>query len=259
MFRSSLALAALLALPAPPCPPPQDLGRLPDSPLLEQADGKYQALFELRDDALISKHLRDAEAGELGVLCWQRITTLFPLSFRKLLIEFNVHGERSLAGSFSGDGSNDLERRGYRVSVVRYLLDATEDLDETDRPVTPRRGTLDWTLVHELGHYICLRTNAIELFSQEFDGDDKPQPLRREDPDDYPENGAPRLDGDFVTSYAERAGGDEEVVESFTTFLMVAELPEGDSLAARKVRFFETMPGYPELRDHVQSIGWGEE
>ncbi|MEE9394526.1 MAG: hypothetical protein V3W41_18685 [Planctomycetota bacterium] len=112
-----------------------------------------------------------------------------------------------------------------------------------------------YTLVHEMGHYICIRTYAIELFSQSFDSDRVPQPERRKKPDDYLKDGSPRLDGNFVTSYAERTPGDEEVVETFTTYMLVKDLPKGDSLVVRKIRFFETMPGYPELRRRIQGIG----
>ena len=251
-----LGTAALISgSPDPASPVTQSLSRISDSPLLKQADGKYEALFEIRDDAIVSKHLRERAAGNLGLKCWKRTAALFPLSYRKLLIEFNVHaGERS-ASSFSGSGSNDLDRPGYRFSVARYALEQADRLGDADRPVTRRRGTLDWTLVNLIGSYICLRTNGIELFSREFFGEGLPQPERRKNPSGYPEDGSPRFDGDFVTSYAERATADRETVESFTTFLLVDELPDEDSLAARKMRFFETMPGYPELRKHVQSIG----
>ena len=100
-----------------------------------------------------------------------------------------------------------------------------------------------------------MTTGAIELFSQAFDGDDKPQPKRRKNPNDYPSDGAPVTDGDFVTSYAERTPGDEEVCETFTTYLMIPELPTNDSLVAKKIRFFDSLPGYPELRAHIQQFG----
>lgn len=228
------------------------------------ADEKYLALFEVIDGRLVHGHLRDTAAGDLGRACWERLTTLFPARYRTEIVQFNVLDGRRWAGILDGDGSNDVGRPGYRLSVARYLLESEEHLLDPRRAPTPRRGTLDWTIVHEMGHAICLREdpflpdgtsiNAIELFSQHFDGDSVPQPERRADPDDYPDDGAPKLTADFVTSYAERHGGDEEVVECFTTYVLVPRLPGPDTLAARKVLFFDRFETFRSLRDHVQSL-----
>ncbi len=232
------------------------LERIPDDAKLAEVDAKYLAAFEVVDDAFVGKHVRDARSAALGLQCWDRITALFPLSYRKLLVQFNIMSGSDPAGVFDGGGTNDVGRRGYRLSIAKSCAEKERDLANPYRAVTPRRGTTDWTLVHEIGHYVCLRGNVIELFSQSFDGDMVPQPKRREKPDDYPEDGSPRLDGNFVTSYAERTPGDEEVVETFTTYVLVDELPgPGDaSLVARKIRFFDTIPGMPELRQHIRAV-----
>ncbi len=232
----------------------QQLSQVPDKGLLKQADEKYLAVFEV-DDVLVGKDIRQEGAGELGVAGWQRLTTLFPLSYRKKVVEFNVVGGRRWAGNFDGGGTNDVQRKGFRIAIAKFVLEEESNLNVADRAVTPRRGTMDWTVVHEMAHYITLRTYAIELFSQEFDGDNVVQPNRREKPDDYPGDGSPVLDGNFVTSYAERNAGDEEVAETFTTYLLVETLPKNDSLVAQKIRFFDSMPGYPELRKRIQAIG----
>ncbi|MCA9291012.1 MAG: hypothetical protein KDA25_07785 [Phycisphaerales bacterium] len=255
LILCTAAATLLAARTAPPRPTQATAASIPDDAALERADAAYLAVFEVVDDRLVGKHLRDDAAGDLGIACWSRLTTGFPLSYRKLIVQFNIQSGRRWAGRFDGSGANDVGRAGFRLSIAGYLAAEEKDLNDPHRPFTPRRGTLDWTLVHEMGHYICLRTNAIELFSQQFDGDQVPQPARREQPDDYPEDGSPRLSGDFVTSYAERVGGDEEVVETFTTFLLAPELPRDESLVARKIRFFETMPGFPELREHIQRVG----
>lgn len=229
--------------------------KIPDKAKLKNAPDKYIAVFEVRDDAFVGKRVRDKEAAKLAHACWARIKVLFPLSYRKLLVQFNIMSGRKLAGAFDGSGRNDVGRRGYRLSVAKYCAEKEKKLSDAKRKVSRRRGTLDWTLVHEMGHYICLRMNVIELFSQNFDGDDVPQPKRRKKPTDYAKDGSPKLTGHFVTSYAERKGGDEEVVETFTTYMLVKKLPTGDSLVAKKLRFFDTIPGFPELRKHIQAIG----
>ncbi|MGS2717645.1 hypothetical protein ACVBE9_05690 [Eionea flava] len=220
----------------------------------ELFNGRYHAVFEIKKERLHDKYTPDTHSQQLGVLGWERIKALFPPQYREGIIQFNVMAGRRWAGQFSGDGENDIGRKGYRLSIAKYLLEKENNLRLSHRPVTARRATLDWTLVHEMGHYICLTRNAIELFSQSFDGDMVEQPPRRKRPLDYPVDGSPKLDGNFVTSYAERVGGDEEVVESFTTYMTVKKLPTNNSLAARKIRFFDSLEGFPELRQHIQSI-----
>ncbi len=233
----------------------RSLDAIPNRPALLQADKKYVAILEVDGDNLVAKALRDDElAGMLGVACWQRLTTLFPPRYRKGLVQFNIQKGNRWAGFFNGSGANDVGRKGYSLSIARYLALKEKNVDDPLRPLTPWRGTLDWTTVHEMGHYICLTTNAIELFSQAFDGDDKPQPSRRKQPNDYPKDGSPVVDGNFVTSYAERTPGDEEVCETLTTYLLIDKLPTNDSLVARKIRFFNKLPGYPELRKHIQNV-----
>ena len=216
---------------------------------------KNLAVFEIDKNQVASLATRDMESLDLGMKVWARINEIFPTGYRKEIVQFNIQSGRRWAGFFMGSGKNDVNRKGYQLSIAKYAAKEEPDLDQANRAISKRRGTLDWTLVHEMGHYICLRSYAIELFSQKFDGSDMPQPPRRKKPDDYPADGSPKLDGNFVTSYAERAGGDEEVVESFTTYMTIKELPAPDSLAARKVLFFESMPGFPELRAHIQSLG----
>jgi hypothetical protein len=220
----------------------------------ELFNGRYHAVFEVKNNSLEDKHTPEQRTKDLGISGWKRIKALFPLSYRKEIIQFNVMAGRRWAGQFSGDGENDIGRKGYRLSVAKYLLEKELNLNDASRPVTPRRATLDWTLVHELGHYICLTRNAIELFSQSFDGDMVEQPFRRKRPLDYPVDGAPKTEGNFVTSYAERAGGDEEVVETFTTYMMIKTLPTNNSLVAKKIRFFNSIKGFSELRAHIQSL-----
>ncbi len=217
-------------------------------------NGRYHAVFEVKGNVLEDKYTPEKHTKDLGIYGWERIKALFPLSYRREIIQFNVMAGRRWAGQFSGDGENDIGRKGYRLSVAKYLLEKELNLNDTLRPVTPRRATLDWTLVHELGHYICLTRDAIELFSQSFDGDMVEQPFRRKRPLDYPVDGSPRIEGNFVTSYAERAGGDEEVVETFTTYMTINKLPTNNSLVAKKIRFFNSIKGFPELRTHIQSL-----
>jgi|GEM_PF-7007322 len=221
-----------------------------DSPF----NSHYFAVFEVNGNQLSERYIADKQTEILGIAGWNRITALFPLSVRENIIQYNVMGGRRWAGSFDGSGKNDMGRPGYKLSIAKYLLKKEKQLHESTRAASARRGTLDWTLIHEIGHYVCLTSNAIELFSQSFDGDTVPQPPRRKQPSDYPEDGSPRTEGNFVTSYAERNAGDEEVVETFTTYMTIKAIPSNTSLVARKIRFFDTLPGFPEMRQHIQNL-----
>ena len=220
----------------------------------ELFNGRYHAVFTVQQGKLEAKYTPNQHTQQLGIYGWERIKALFPAEYRKGIVQFNVMAGRRWAGQFGGDGKNDVGRTGYSLSVAKYVLEQETQLSIPNRTVTPRRATLDWTLVHEIGHYICLITNAIELFSQSFDGDMVEQPTRRKRPLDYPKDGSPKTEGNFVTSYAERTPGDEEVVETFTTYMTIKELPTNNSLVARKIRFFNSIEGFPELRAHIQSI-----
>ncbi|MGP1271785.1 MAG: hypothetical protein ACTS22_00470 [Phycisphaerales bacterium] len=232
------------------------LAAIPDDPSFGAASERYLAIFEIDEDAIIAKHVRDEEAARLGLQAWDRVAAMFPVWARRRIVQFNVQDGSRWAGRFDGSGANDIGRPGYKLSVAAYLLAAEENLADPVRPVDARRGTLDWTLVHEIGHYYCLVTDAVERFSQRFDA--RPgMPARRQSPDDYPEDGSPVIDGHFVTSYAERTPGDEETVETFTTYLVVPALPENDSLVAEKVLFFDGVRGMAELRRRIQALGRG--
>lgn len=217
-------------------------------------NGRHYAVFEINNSTPSDIFIYDQTSKSLGIAGWNRIIALFPAEYRKEIIQFNVMGGRRWAGQFGGDGQNDLNKPGYRLSVAKYLLQREPALHDSKRQVTSRRATLDWTIIHELGHYICLIHNTIELFSQAFDGDNVPQPHRQKRPLDYPIDGSPKTYGNFVTSYAERTKGDEEVVETFTTYMTIKSLPTNDSLVAKKIRFFDQYKIYRTLRQHIQNI-----
>ncbi len=117
-------------------------------------------------------------------------------------------------------------------------------------PLVPRRGSFDWSLIHEFGH---LR-GWLDLTWREFLGT---FPDVQGPGEGYSADGSPVLDRDFVTSYAERDDGDEDYAETFTTFVMLpesaipAEQP-GEPLATAKVRWMSNLPGMRELRQALR-------
>jgi hypothetical protein len=116
-----------------------------------------------------------------------------------------------------------------------------DDEPDSCAPLSGHRGSWDWTLIHELGHLRQYADGTVDDFVDTFG-------VMTGEGEGYPADGSPSLDGMWVTSYAERAGGDEDAAESFTTFVMLDPLPEPSSIAAAKVAFFADQPDYLELR-----------
>jgi hypothetical protein len=177
--------------------------------------------------------------GALGL--WQELILRIPLNQRQQLVQLALFPSGGdLAGYVDNVGTqNDVGRYGPSLFLSADVLD--ENDPDPCAPLDPRRGTYEWTLIHEFGHLRQYADGSVDDFVETFG-------TETGDGEGYPEDGSPSLDGDWVTSYAERAGGDEDAAESFTTYVMLAELPTEDSLAADKVHFFDAVPGYRELR-----------
>jgi hypothetical protein len=192
----------------------------------------------IRKDRLNQHTDRAVAEGALGL--WRELVFRIPTSQRLDLVQLEITKASDPAGATDNSGTGSATGRfGYVLSFSASGIDRN-DPDPT-APLARRRGTFDWTLIHELGHLRMYADGTIDDYMRDFEN--RTGPGRG-----YPEDGSPRTDGDWVTSYAERAGGDEDCAESFTTYVMLDELPEGDSLAAWKVRWFARRPGYPELR-----------
>ncbi|MFK7984750.1 MAG: hypothetical protein AB8I08_01885 [Sandaracinaceae bacterium] len=117
-------------------------------------------------------------------------------------------------------------------------------------PLVPRRGSFDWSLVHEFGHLRGWLDGSWDAFLDAFE-DVRGEGLG------YPEDGSPILTGDFVTSYAERADGDEDHAESWTTFVMldldvIPAATAGEPESITKVRWMHTQPGLLALRAAIR-------
>jgi hypothetical protein len=254
LFTSIVVFFWAIAFYAHDLPSQDSLLEIPDSKQLRQAPDKYLAVFEVQNNELVGKEIRNEASGTVGLEGWKRLKVLFPPEYRSEIVQFNVQAGDRWAGMFDGDGKNDVGRKGYRLSIADDTLRDEPLLANSSRVATARRGTLDWTLIHEVGHYICLKRDLIEMFSQAFDGDDVAQPRRHKSPTQYAPDGSPKVDGNFVTRYAERTPGDEETVETFTTYLTIKVLPDNPSLVAKKIMFFDKYPEIRKLREHIQSL-----
>ena len=234
-------------------PPVLNLAEIPTDELLNDGDSDTLAIFEVDGDDLIGKFVRDEAAAEGGLRLWQEVVLRIPANQRVDLVQFEI---------FHNSGQSAIFNRTYDITTHRMGLKLgfhVENFDSNDpdvcAPLVPRRGTFDWSLIHEFGHLVGWLDGSWPRFLETFDD-------VRGDGEGYPEDGSPILTGDFVTSYAERADGDEDYAETFTTWVMlpasaIPPLMEAGSiqdgpLAVDKVHWVAAQPRLSALRDALR-------
>lgn len=218
------------------------LADIPDDPSLAPTDSDRIVVFEVDGDSIVGKYVADPASGAAALILWQELVLRIPTNQRLDLVELNVISTSDPAGFMSGTTQSPTGRYGYALSVTADYLDA--DRDPCD-PLVPRRGNYGWTLIHEYSHMRSVIDGTLDEFTApETNGFGY---YEQGDGSGYPADGSPDLTRDYVTSYAERSEADEDYAESFTTYVMLATLPDGDTGAARKVRWFEEH-GFADLR-----------
>ncbi len=237
------------ATPATCVPPPLlVLGDIPDDPSLDPSDPDIVATFEVDGHKLIGKHVIDEAAAEGGLKLWQEVMLRIPENQLLDLVQLDISLDDDPVAYFNRTGDVTTSRLGLKIgfSVETFAINQ----DDPCAPLEPRRGTFDWSLVHEFGHLRGFVDGSWDKFLDTF-------PNVEGDGEGYPEDGSPILTGDFVTSYAERADGDEDHAESWTTYVMLPETdipaPTPDEpLALQKVRWMDQQPGLRALRNALR-------
>ena len=217
------------------------LDEIPDDPALVPPDGDVIVAFEVDGDAIVGKYAADAASGGSALKLWQELVLRIPTNQRMDLVEFQVFSTSDPAGFTSGTTGSATGRYGYTLSFTADYFNEREPCDL----LVPRRGNFSWTLIHEYSHMRSVIDGTLDVFTSPDTNGFGSYPSG--DGEGYPADGSPDLTRDFVTSYAERSAGDEDYAESFTTYVMRASLPDGDTGAAKKVRFFEEH-GFADLR-----------
>ena len=218
------------------------LDAIPDDPTLDDGTPDTVAIFEVNGHQLIGKHVRDRTAAEGGLKLWQELTTRIPENQLLDLVQFNIYTRTDPIAIFNRRGDVQTKRNGLKLGFSTRQF----ELNDPDpcAPLVPRRGSFDWSLIHEFGHLRGWLDGSWDRFLDTFDDTSGPG-------EGYPTDGSPVLTGDFVTSYAERADGDEDHAESWTTFVMLPSLPDesaNEPLALQKVRWISKQPALSALR-----------
>ncbi|MGH1342495.1 MAG: hypothetical protein ACRBN8_13125 [Nannocystales bacterium] len=230
-------------------PPLLLLTDIPDNPALAYADEPdVVATFEVDGHELVGKHVTDLAAAEGGLRLWQEVMLRIPENQLLDLVQLDISLDTDPVAYFNRNGNITTTRRGLKIgfSVENFALNQ----DDPCAPLEPRRGTFDWSLVHEFGHLRGLVDESWFLFLDTFPDVQGPG-------DGYPEDGSPILTRDFVTSYAERDDGDEDYAESWTTYVMlpasdIPALTGDDPLALQKVHWMDQQPDLRELREALR-------
>lgn len=227
-------------------PPLIELDSIPDDPGLDGGDPDKVAIFEVDGHKMIGKFVRDRTAAEGGLKLWQEIMLRVPENQLRDLVQLDIYLDTDPVAYFNRTGQVNTNRYGLKIGFSTRSF----ELNDPDpcAPLEPHRGTFDWSLVHEFGHLRGWVDRSWDAFLETF-------PDVRGDGEGYPADGSPVLTGDFVTSYAERADGDEDYAETWTTFVMLDELPApstDEPLALQKVRWVASQPGLKELRQAIR-------
>ena len=229
-------------------PPLLKLEDIPDDPSLDDGDEDTVAIFEVDGHKLIGKHVTDPEAAAGGLKLWQELTLRFPENQLRDLVQFEIFTSTDPTAIFNRTGKVTTQRSGLKIGF------SVENFERNDpdpcAPLVPRRGTFDWSLVHEMGHLRGWVDGSWTRFMETFED-------RSGAGEGFPEDGSPVLDREFVTSYAERADGDEDHAESWTTFVMLPEsaipaMTPMEPAAATKVRWMYDQPGLRALRKAIR-------
>lgn len=225
-----------------------ELDSIPDDPSLNDDDDDTIAIFEVDGHALIGKHVDDEEAARNGLKLWQEFTTRVPANQLADLVQFEISLDEDPVAYFNRTGNVTTSRDGLKIG---YSVASFEQNDPNPcAPLDKHRGSFDWSLVHEFGHLRGWVDGSWDAFEDTF-------PNVAASGDGFPDDGSPVLTGDFVTSYAARADGDEDHAETWTTFIMLDDdaippFSEGEPLALTKVRWMSEQPGYVALRNAIR-------
>lgn len=207
------------------------------------------------------KYVKDTE---LHNRLWKTVTDIIPLEQRKDIDTFTLFtdGEDETTGSV-GEGATD-----DTWSIELDVLDS-ENI-----------ATLSTTLVHEFGHLITLGASQIKYYADTCNFYMASDGCSKEDSyvnkfysqfwwnraDEWEELAKPDEDGvvdedgaysfyenhpdEFVSDYA-ATHPEEDIAESWTYFIY-SDVPNGETVADQKIRFFYMFPDLVEMRRKMQ-------
>lgn len=253
-----------------PAPVPQ-LDTLPQRPELLETHpaGQAVATLQVEGDQVVGVAQRDGDASEFAAIAqvWRRLASVVPARYRGQLDAVFL-----LAGGSDEDGlytlipvtgtAGDIGDKGEAIG-----LSPEQALGMPDDPCAELNPRRDWVLLHEFFHLFVgadpddVGVRFDDAFAAESSaafGDGSGDTVV-DDQLLFVDLRQQPVDGQvFVTRYAAQNAEDnvvEEVMETVVAYMLIDEVPRDDSLVSRKLRFFDQLDGFPQLRGDLRRVG----
>ena len=248
------------------------------------------AAYTVEDGRLVPEEPEEEDTSDVPPLSeprravhrdiWERTRRIIPDQYEQYIKRFVIDSDgfgEVAAYVEPAEGENSLDFSSWTLGM--------DDVDSIDHMGHFLDEELDITLIHEFAHILSFndsqadpaddlddpgwvdtwdfsrqyRTSEAVLredsylnrFFLEFWGAD--QIYRWFDPDTGMNEINVRYHTDFVSDYA-MTNPDEDFAESFLTFVMDSEIPRGDFISHRKVRFFYDFPELVKIRDEIRAV-----
>lgn len=137
------------------------------------------------------------------------------------------------------DKNDFFDKEGTIINEGKFLVTAVH---EYGHALTLNAGQIEVSEITDTSHYneisLYKEDSYMKAFYDKFYADGKQRDFY-----EYPE--------DYVSNYAGTAGMFEDIAECFMQFVIGGK-PEGESLAADKIKFFYSYPEMVELRNYIR-------
>ena len=156
-----------VAVGAPHCSPPalQELDAIPTRAELTGGDPNVLAAFEVDGDQLIAVGYQSRAVAEGALSLWRELVLRIPTNQRPDLVQFEITRRSDPAGSTDNSGTGSHTGRfGTVLAFSQTNLERNQE--DPCAPLARRRGTYDWTLVHEFSHMRCYADGTVNEFVQ---------------------------------------------------------------------------------------------
>jgi hypothetical protein len=157
--------------PAEELQPPRafELESIPLEAALREGRDDVFAVFEVEGDDLVAVAYEQREIAEGALALWRELVFRIPTNQRLDLVQFEITKEPDPAGATDNSGTGSRTGRfGYVLSFSAFNLG--ENPPHPAAPLSRRRGTFDWTLIHEFGHLRTYADGLVNDYIAEFGG-----------------------------------------------------------------------------------------
>ncbi len=237
--------------------------------IFSNGDGKVVAIYEVDGEALIELETKNAKEDWMEEEArhqemWEHFLKMTTPDDRRWIKEFEVFdGRGDLYGYVEPQYENDLSLWRFALGVDIAYPNGVFDGD----------GEYTYTVIHEYAHIFSLNETQIKLDYNNCSNYENEEGCTLSDSymnlfyqqfwtAIYDEYEAAYNSGDedafydkyqdhFVTDYA-ATNPEEDLAEAFTFFVTSDNIPNGNKVKDKKVRFFQEFPEMVQLREQMR-------